>query len=54
VGFEPAITHGAMQGPNYSGNTPFAETKGGDGPGNPDGTSVFPQRIYVDYIAVYQ
>ena len=26
VGFEPNITHGAMHGPNYSGNTPFAGT----------------------------
>ena len=26
VGFEPMITHGAMHGPNYSGNTPFAGT----------------------------
>ena len=113
VGFEPAITHGAMHGPNYSGNTPFAGTNylnenvnanyhvyaiewnstsvrwlvdgvqfysvtksqvqgygnwvfdhpmfvllnvavGGNWPGNPDGGSVFPQRMYVDYIRVYQ
>jgi beta-glucanase (GH16 family) len=113
VGFEPSITHGAMHGPNYSGNTPFAGTYflneqvnanyhvyamewtstsvrwfvdgnlfytvtksqvqsfgnwvfdhpmflilnvavGGNWPGNPNGSSVFPQRMYVDYIRVYQ
>ena len=113
VGFEPNVTHGAMHGPNYSGNTPFAGTHylservdanyhvyamewnstsvrwfvdgvqfysvtrsqvqsygnwvfdhpfflilnvavGGGWPGNPDGSSVFPQRMYVDYIRVYQ
>jgi hypothetical protein len=113
VGFEPNITHGAMHGPNYSGNTPFAGTHhlservdanyhvytiewnstsvrwfvdgvqfysvtrsqvqglgnwvfdhpfflilnvavGGNWPGSPDGSSVFPQRMYVDYIRVYQ
>ena len=27
---------------------------GGGWPGNPDGSSVFPQRMYVDYIRVYQ
>lgn len=113
VGYEPSITHGAMHGPNYSGNTPFAGTHylneqvnanyhvyaiewnstsvrwfvdgvqfyqvtksqvqsygnwvfdhpmflilnvavGGNWPGNPDGSSVFPQRMYVDYIRVYQ
>jgi beta-glucanase (GH16 family) len=113
VGYEPAITHGAMHGPNYSGNTPFAGTNylnepvnanyhvyaiewnstsvrwfvdgvqfyqvtksqvqgfgnwvfdhpmflilnvavGGNWPGNPDGSSTFPQRMYVDYIRVYQ
>jgi hypothetical protein len=113
VGFEPTITHGAMHGPNYSGNTPFAGTNylneqvnanyhvyaiewnstsvrwfvdgvqfysvtksqvqgygnwvfdhpmflilnvavGGNWPGSPNGSSVFPQRMYVDYIRVYQ
>jgi beta-glucanase (GH16 family) len=113
VGFEPNITHGAMHGPNYSGNTPFAGANflnesvaanyhvyaiewnstsvrwfmdgnqfysvnksqvqsfgnwvfdhpmfvllnvavGGNWPGNPDAGSVFPQRMYVDYIRVYQ
>jgi len=113
VGFEPVTTHGAMHGPNYSGNTPFtganylnesvannyhvyavewnsqgvswfvdgnkfySVTKsqvqgygnwvfdhplfillnvavGGSWPGNPDGSSTFPQRMYVDYIRVYQ
>jgi beta-glucanase (GH16 family) len=113
VGFEPMITHGAMHGPNYSGNTPFAGTNylseqvnanyhvyaiewnstsvrwfvdgvqfysvtksqvqsygnwvfdhpmfvilnvavGGNWPGSPNGSSVFPQRMYVDYIRVYQ
>jgi beta-glucanase (GH16 family) len=113
VGFEPNITHGAMHGPNYSGNTPFSGTNylnesvsanyhvyaiewnstsvrwymdgnlfytvnksqvqsfgnwvfdhpmflilnvavGGNWPGNPTGSSVFPQRMYVDYIRVYQ
>lgn len=113
VGFEPMITHGAMHGPNYSGNTPFAGTYylseqvnanyhvyaiewnstsvrwfvdgnlfytvtrsqvqslgnwvfdhpmflilnvavGGNWPGSPNASSVFPQRMYVDYIRVYQ
>ena len=27
---------------------------GGNWPGNPDGSSVFPQRMYVDYVRVYQ
>ncbi|MES2672842.1 MAG: family 16 glycosylhydrolase [Pseudomonadota bacterium] len=113
VGFEPVITHGAIHGPGYSGNTPFiganylpeavnanyhvysiewnatsinwfvdgkkfyGVTKqqvqtygnwvydnpmfillnvavGGQWPGNPDGSSTFPQRMYVDYIRVYQ
>ena len=27
---------------------------GGNWPGNPDAGSVFPQRMYVDYIRVYQ
>jgi beta-glucanase (GH16 family) len=113
VGFEPSITHGAMHGPNYSGNTPFAGTYflseqvnanyhvyaiewnstsvrwfvdgnlfytvtksqvqsygnwvfdhpfflilnvavGGNWPGSPNASSVFPQRMYVDYIRVYQ
>ena len=113
VGFEPSITHGAMHGPNYSGNTPFAGTHflneqvnvnyhvyamewnsnsvswfvdgvrfytvsraqvqgygnwvfdkpmflllnvavGGNWPGSPNGGSVFPQRMYVDYVRVYQ
>ncbi len=113
VGFEPTVTHGAMHGPGYSGNTPFAGTYflneqvnanyhvyaiewnstsvrwfvdgvqfysvtrsqvqsygnwvfdhpmflilnvavGGNWPGSPNGSSVFPQRMYVDYIRVYQ
>ncbi len=113
VGFEPAITHGALHGPGYSGNTPFMGTNylnhnvdaayhvyavewntngiswfvdgnkfysvsraqvqtygnwafdqpfflllnvavGGQWPGNPDGSSTFPQRMSVDYIRIYQ
>jgi len=27
---------------------------GGNWPGNPDGTTVFPQKMYVDYVRVYQ
>jgi beta-glucanase (GH16 family) len=27
---------------------------GGDWPGAPDGTSVFPQRMSIDYVRVYQ
>lgn len=113
VGFEPSITHGAIHGPGYSGNTPFMGTNylnqsvdagfhvyavewntngiswfvdgnkfysvtraqvqtygnwvydqpfflllnvavGGTWPGNPDGSSSFPQRMSVDYIRVYQ
>lgn len=113
VGFEPVTTHGAIHGPNYSGNTPFIGAHylnesvannyhvyavewnsqgiswfvdgtrfysvtrsqvqgygnwvfdhpmflilnvavGGNWPGSPDGSSTFPQRMYVDYIRVYQ
>ncbi|ACE84459.1 family 16 glycosylhydrolase [Cellvibrio japonicus] len=113
VGFEPTITHGAIHGPSYSGNTPFMGTYqmgqyvdadyhvyavewntneivwyvdnnrfysvsrsqvqnygnwafdkpfflllnvavGGNWPGSPDAGSVFPQRMYVDYVRVYQ
>ncbi|RZA01406.1 MAG: glycosyl hydrolase family protein, partial [Moraxellaceae bacterium] len=109
VGYEPNITHGALHGPGYSGNTPFAGTNyfgesvangyhvyavewnsngitylvdgtkfysltkaqvqtygnwvfdhpmfillnvavGGNWPGSPVGNSVFPQRMYVDYV----
>ena len=113
VGFEPTLTHGALHGPGYSGNTPFSGTHdlgapvdaayhvyavewdadgirwfvddvpfhsvtraqveargpwvfdqpfflllnvavGGDWPGSPDASSVFPQRMYVDYVRVYR
>ncbi|MFC6631864.1 family 16 glycosylhydrolase [Microbulbifer taiwanensis] len=113
VGFEPTLTHGALHGPGYSGNTPIAGTYnvgqnvdanyhvyavewnssgiswfvdgnnfynvsraqveqygpwvydhpffillnvavGGNWPGSPDASSVFPQRMYVDYVRVYQ
>ena len=113
VGYEPTLTHGALHGPGYSGNTPFFGTHnlneqananyhvyavewnangiswfvdnvkfysitraevqargnwvfdqpfflllnvavGGNWPGSPDGSSVFPQRLYVDYVRVYQ
>ncbi|KRG82987.1 beta glucanase [Stenotrophomonas daejeonensis] len=113
VGFEPTLTHGALHGPGYSGNTPFTGTHnlnqqvdagyhvyavewdangirwsvdgqqfysvsradvtargqwvfdepffvllnvavGGSWPGSPDGSSRFPQRMYVDYVRVYQ
>jgi beta-glucanase (GH16 family) len=113
VGYEPTLTHGALHGPGYSGNTPITGTYnvgqsvdanyhvyavewnsngiswfvdgnnfynasraqieqygpwvydhpffillnvavGGNWPGNPDGSSIFPQRLYVDYIRVYQ
>jgi beta-glucanase (GH16 family) len=27
---------------------------GGNWPGNPDGSSTFPQRLFVDYVRVYQ
>lgn len=113
VGFEPAITHGAVHGPNYSGATPFFGTQyhneivsanyhvyaiewdsnnvhwyvdgtrfysmsrtqvqsfgnwvfdkpffillnvavGGNWPGSPNASSTFPQRLYVDYVRVYQ
>ena len=113
VGYEPRLTHGAVHGPGYSGNTPFAGTHdlghaadaayhvyavewdangirwfvdgnqfysltraqveargpwvfdqpffillnvavGGQWPGSPDAGSVFPQRMYVDYVRVYQ
>ena len=113
VGYEPTLTHGAVHGPGYSGNTPFTGTYnvgasvdadyhvyavewdannirwyvdgnnfyslsrsqvqaygnwvfdhpfflllnvavGGNWPGSPDGSSTFPQRMYVDYVRVYQ
>lgn len=113
VGFEPTLTHAAMHGPGYSGNTPIFGTYdlgenadanyhtyaiewsssevrwyvdnnhfktatraeieqygqwvydqpfwlllnvavGGNWPGSPDDTSTFPQRLYVDYVRVYQ
>ena len=113
VGFEPTITHGAIHGPGYSGDTPFSGTQdlgvsvdaeyhiyaiewdangirwfvdntnfysvtraqveqhgtwvfdqpfwlllnvavGGSWPGSPDNSSSFPQRMYVDYIHIYQ
>ncbi|WP_157496857.1 family 16 glycosylhydrolase [Hahella ganghwensis] len=113
VGFEPTLTHGALHGPGYSGNTPIAGTHdvgeivdanyhvfavewnsdgirwfvddhqfysvtraqveqygqwvydqpfwfllnvavGGTWPGSPDGGSQFPQKMYVDYVRVYQ
>mgnify|MGYP000648691261 CR=1 FL=1 len=113
VGFEPNLTHGALHGPGYSGDTPINGTHdlgesadanyhvyavewdengidwyvddvnfysvsrtqveqygnwvydhpfffllnvavGGSWPGEPDGTSQFPQRMYVDYVRVYQ
>ena len=113
VGFEPQLTHGALHGPGYSGNTPFAGTHnlqeqvdadyhvyaiewdadsiswfvddvnffnvnkaqveqygtwvfdhpffflfniavGGNWPGSPNETSTFPQRMYIDYVRVYQ
>lgn len=113
VGHEPTLTHGALHGPGYSGNTPISGTHnvgesvdanyhvyavewnssgiswfvdgnnfynvsraqveqygpwvydhpffillnvavGGTWPGSPDGSSTFPQRMYVDYVRVYQ
>ncbi|WP_346839706.1 family 16 glycosylhydrolase [Microbulbifer sp. SAOS-129_SWC] len=113
VGYEPTLTHGALHGPGYSGNTPITGTNdlgqsvdanyhvyavewnsngiswyvdgnnfynasraqveqygnwvydhpffilfnlavGGNWPGSPDGSSSFPQRMYVDYVRVYQ
>lgn len=113
VGYEPTLTHGALHGPGYSGNTPITGTYnvgqsvdanyhvyavewdsngirwfvdgnqfysatraqveqygnwvydhpffillnvavGGNWPGSPDGSSSFPQRMYVDYVRVYQ
>ncbi|WP_231757479.1 family 16 glycosylhydrolase [Microbulbifer elongatus] len=113
VGFEPTLTHGALHGPGYSGNTPITGTYnvgqnvdagyhvyavewnssgiswyvdgnnfysvsrtqveqygpwvydhpffillnvavGGTWPGSPDSSSQFPQRMYVDYVRVYQ
>lgn len=113
VGHEPNLTHGALHGPGYSGNTPISGTHnlgesadanyhvyavewdengidwyvdnvnfysvsraeveqygnwvydhpfffllniavGGTWPGEPDASSSFPQRMYVDYVRVYQ
>jgi len=113
VGSEPTLTHGALHGPGYSGNTPIAGTHdlrqradaayhvyavewdatgirwfvddvqfyavtraqveargpwvfdqpfflllnvavGGSWPGSPDTGSVFPQRMYVDWVRVHQ
>ncbi len=47
---------------NTGGNWPFNDTffflmnvaVGGNWPGNPDGTTQFPQRMYVDYVRVFQ
>ena len=47
---------------DVTGNYPFDNTfffilnlaVGGAWPGNPDGTTVFPQRMIVDYVRVYQ
>ncbi|OZG72987.1 beta glucanase [Hahella sp. CCB-MM4] len=113
VGYEPTLTHGALHGPGYSGNTPITGTYnvgqvvdanyhtfavewdtngirwlvdgnefysasraqveqygrwvydqpfwflfnvavGGNWPGSPDGSSSFPQKMYIDYVRVYQ
>ncbi|WP_341938387.1 family 16 glycosylhydrolase [Marinimicrobium sp. C2-29] len=113
VGYEPNLTHGALHGPGYSGNTPINGTHdlgesadanyhvyavewdengidwyvddvnfysitrseveqygewvydhpfffllnvavGGTWPGEPDASSQFPQRMYIDYVRVYQ
>ena len=113
VGYEATLTHGALHGPGYSGNTPISGTHdlgepadasyhvyavewdseglrwfvdgeqfysrtraqveafgpwvfdqpffillnvavGGQWPGSPDASSVFPQRMYVDWVRVYQ
>lgn len=113
VGYEPNLTHGALHGPGYSGDTPINGTHdlgepadanyhvyavewdensidwyvddvnfysitrseveqhgqwvydhpfffllnvavGGSWPGEPDASSVFPQRMYIDYVRVYQ
>jgi Glycosyl hydrolases family 16/Calx-beta domain len=47
---------------SVTGNNPFDDSfffilnlaVGGNWPGNPDGTTVFPQRMLVDYVRVYQ
>jgi beta-glucanase (GH16 family) len=43
---------------NYPFNNPFFfimnVAVGGQWPGNPDATSVFPQRMFVDYVRVFQ
>ncbi len=42
----------------YPFNSPFFfifnVAVGGDWPGSPDGTTVFPQRMFVDYVRVFQ
>ncbi len=44
--------------PNYPFNNPsffiFNVAVGGDWPGSPDGTTGFPQRMFVDYVRVFQ
>jgi beta-glucanase (GH16 family) len=32
----------------------FNMAVGGNWPGNPDGTTIFPQKMYVDYVRVFQ
>jgi beta-glucanase (GH16 family) len=50
-------TKDIVDGP-YPFNNPFFfllnVAVGGDWPGNPDGTTLFPQRMFVDYIRVFQ
>lgn len=52
------ITNQQITGGNFPFNKSFFfimnVAVGGNWPGNPDGTTVFPQKMYVDYIRMYQ
>ncbi len=52
------ITNTTVGGQNYPFNDPFFfilnVAVGGNWPGSPDGSTVFPQRMFIDYIRVFQ
>jgi beta-glucanase (GH16 family) len=52
------VTPVDVQGSNYPFNNNFFFifniAVGGNWPGSPDGTTVFPQRMIVDYVRVFQ
>ena len=52
------MTKADLGGANYPFNDPqffiFNVAVGGNWPGSPDNTTVFPQRMFVDYVRVFQ